>query len=107
MSADNIALSNKERASLTEPSEILTISLSASSEILPSSFSLIFLIYVNNSELLTLAKSNLWHLDIIVIGTFFISVVANINFRYSGGSSKVLRREFHACLESMWHSSKI
>ena len=101
MSADNIALSNKERASLTDPSEIFTISFSASSETLPFSLFLIFFIKSKSSSVLTLDKSNLWHLEIIVIGTFLISVVAKINFRYSGGSSKVLRSEFHACLESI------
>ena len=37
-----IPLSNKDKASLTEPSEILTINFIASSETLPFSFSFIF-----------------------------------------------------------------
>ena len=95
---DNKALSSKDNESLTEPSEIFTISLSASSEILPFSKSQIFFIYINNSSDLTLDKSNLWHLDRIVTGIFFSSVVAKINFKYSGGSSKVFKRALKACL---------
>ena len=37
--------------------------------------------YSNNSSVLTLERSYLWHLDIIVTGIFFTSVLANINFR--------------------------
>ena len=50
------ALSNKESASLTEPSEILTINLRASSDTFPFSLSLIFLIKSNNSKDLILDK---------------------------------------------------
>ena len=53
------ALSNKDKASLTEPSEILTINFNTSSVALPFSKSLIFLIYSNNSLDFTLDKSNL------------------------------------------------
>ena len=52
-------LSSKDSASLTEPSDIFTINLSASSEALPFSFSLIILIKLNNSEDFILDKSNL------------------------------------------------
>ena len=52
-------LSNNDKASLTEPSEIFTISFKASSLIFPFSLSLIFLINSNNSEDLILDRSNL------------------------------------------------
>ena len=101
------ALSKSESASLTEPSEILTISLSASSVALPFSFSVIFLIKLNNSRDFTLTKSNLWHRETTVTGIFLISVVANINFKYSGGSSRVFNKALNACLLNMWTSSII
>ena len=88
--------SSKDKASLTDPSDILVINFKASSDTLPFSLSLIFLIKLNNSDPLILDKSNLWHLETIVIGTFLISVVAKINFKYSDGSSKVFSKEFHA-----------
>ena len=51
--------------------------------------------------MLTLFKSNLWHLDKIVTGIFLTSVVASINFKLGGGSSKVLSNPLKACFESM------
>ena len=42
-----------------------------------------------------------------MIGIFLISVVANINFRYSGGSSRVFNKALKACLLSMCTSSII
>ena len=61
MSLSNVsnALSSNDKASLTDPSEILTISFKASSETLPFSLSLTFLINLNNSFDFTLDKSNL------------------------------------------------
>ena len=56
-------------------------------------------------ETLTLFKSNLWHLDKIVIGIFLTSVVAKINFKLLGGSSKVLSNPLKACLDNMCTSS--
>ena len=108
----NKALSSKDNASLTDPSEIFTISLKASSDIFPFSLSLIFFINSNNSPDLTLDKSNLWHLETTVIGIFLISVVAKINFKpppfsYWGGSSKVFNKALNACLLSMCTSSII
>ena len=55
----NNALSKRESESLTDPSEILTMSFNASSETFPFSFSLIFFINSNNSTDFTLDKSNL------------------------------------------------
>ena len=83
------ALSNKDNASLTDPSEIFTINFNASSDALPSSLSFISFIKLNNSMDFILDRSNLWHRETTVIGIFFISVVAKINFKYSGGSSNV------------------
>ena len=75
----------------------MTISLRASSFIFPFSLFLTSLINLNSSSDLTLDKSNLGHLETTVT-EFFISVVAKINFKYSGGSSSVLRRALKACL---------
>ena len=55
----NNALSNNERASLTDPSEIFTINLKTSSVTLPFSLSFIFLIKLNNSDAFILERSNL------------------------------------------------
>ena len=55
----NKPLSNKDKASLTDPSDIFTISFKASSDTLPFSLSLIFFINSNNSDDLILDKSNL------------------------------------------------
>ena len=52
-------LSSNDKASLTDPSDIFTINFKASSEALPFSLSLIFLINSNNSDDLILDKSNL------------------------------------------------
>ena len=103
----NKPLSSKDNASLTDPSEIFTINFNASSVTLPPSFSLIFLMKSNNSDDFTLERSNLWHLETTVIGIFLISVVAKINFKYSGGSSKVFNKALNACLLNIWTSSMI
>ena len=41
------------------------------------------------------------------MGIFFISVVANTNFKYSGGSSRVFSNALNACLLNMCTSSII
>ena len=41
-------------------------------------------------------KSNLWHLEMMVAGTLWISVVAKINLPCEGGSSKVLSNALNA-----------
>ena len=51
--------------------------------------------------MLTLFKSNLWHRDKIVTGIFLTSVVAKMNFKLGGGSSKVFNKPLKACFESM------
>jgi hypothetical protein len=53
------ALSSSDNASLTDPSEIFTMSFNASSVALPFSLSLIFFIKSNNSDDFILDKSNL------------------------------------------------
>ena len=55
----------------------------------------------------TLLRSYLWHLEITVIGIFWISVVANINFVCSGGSSSVFNNALNALFDSMCTSSII
>ena len=52
-------------------------------------------------------KSNLWHLDKIVAGSFWGSVVANINLTCAGGSSNVFNKALNAPVDNMWTSSII
>jgi hypothetical protein len=53
------------------------------------------------------AKSYRWQRERMVIGSFWGSVVAKMNFTCSGGSSSVLRRALNASFVSMWTSSII
>ena len=46
-----------------------------------------------------------WQRDTMVTGSFSISVVAKMNITWSGGSSIVFNRAFHASLVSIWASS--
>ena len=55
----------------------------------------------------TSLKLNCWHLDFIVAGTFWSSVVAKINITCAGGSSIVFNKALNALVESMWTSSII
>ena len=55
----------------------------------------------NKTEIGTLCKSNLWHLEIIVTGIFLTSVVAKINFKCRGGSSRVFKSPLKACFDSI------
>ena len=55
----NNPLSNKDKASLTDPSDILTINFKASSDTFPPSFSFMTFKNFNNSDDFTLDKSNL------------------------------------------------
>ena len=48
-----------------------------------------------------LLKSYLWHLDSIVTGILWTSVVARMNITYEGGSSSVFKRALNAPVESM------
>ena len=50
-------------------------------------------------------KSYRWHLDRMVAGTFWISVVARIKMTWAGGSSNVFNRALKAAVESMCTSS--
>jgi len=54
-----------------------------------------------------LLKSYLWHLEIIVSGTLFVSVVASINFTNSGGSSRIFKRALKAHFDNICTSSII
>ena len=53
----------------------------------------------------TRRRSNRWQRDRIVTGTLRISVVANTNLAWGGGSSSVFRKALNAFSESMWTSS--
>src|SRR5213595_2092255 len=52
-------------------------------------------------------RSNRWQRERIVGSTFSGSVVANMNFTCSGGSSSVFSNALKAAVESMWTSSMI
>ena len=102
-----IAWSKTDKASRTDPSEDLAMIASALSSTLACSLVAMPLKKSCISSILILRKSNLWHLDKIVTGIFFTSVVAKINLRWAGGSSKVFNRALKACFDNMWTSSMI
>ena len=52
-------------------------------------------------------KENCWHRDLMVAGTLCSSVVAKMNIRCSGGSSKIFSSALKAAVESMCTSSTI
>ena len=52
-------------------------------------------------------KSKRWQRSTIVGITFCGSVVARTKTVFGGGSSRVLRKAFHASLVSMWASSRM
>ena len=70
--------SSKLQASLKEPDALSAINQSISSLQFISSFSEIDFNLFTTSEFETFLKSNLWHLEIIVSGSFWYSVVASI-----------------------------
>ena len=88
--------SSSDSASLIAPSEILAITAAASGErFTPSAFAMYSSLAAMSSGRILL-KSNRWHLDMIVAGTLYISVVASMNFTCSGGSSIILRSALNA-----------
>ena len=50
-------------------------------------------------------KENRWHRDRMVAGTLWSSVVARMNIRCSGGSSRIFSRALKAGVDSIWTSS--
>ena len=50
-------------------------------------------------------KAYCWHRDLMVAGTLWSSVVARMNIRWAGGSSRIFSRALKAAVESMWTSS--
>ena len=50
-------------------------------------------------------KENCWHRDLMVAGTLCSSVVARMNIRCSGGSSRIFSRALKAGVDSMCTSS--
>ena len=75
-----IALSKRDSESLTDPSAAFAINTKPSFDTFAFSIFIIFFRFSTKSFIDTLCKSNLWHLEIIVAGIFFTSVVAKINF---------------------------
>ena len=100
-------LSSILSASLAAPSDNVAIRFNAGSVIcILLSLHTIFILFIKSSFDIFL-KSNLWHLESIVVSNFCGSVVASINFTCSGGSSRVLSSALNAPVESMWTSSII
>ena len=52
-------------------------------------------------------KANCWQRDLMVAGTLCSSVVARMNIRWAGGSSRIFSSALKAGVESMWTSSTI
>ena len=50
-------------------------------------------------------KEKRWQRERMVAGTLWSSVVARMNIRCSGGSSRIFSRALKAEIESMWTSS--
>ena len=62
---------------------------------------------MTTSSVEILLKSNLWHLERIVAGNFWGSVVAKINLTCSGGSSNVFKSALKAPVDNICTSSII
>ena len=102
-----IHLSRILKASLIAPSAKTDIIFNASFVI-----SMLLSLHTYSSLLLISSfdiflKSKRWHLESIVAGNFWGSVVANINLTCAGGSSNVFKSALKAPVESMWTSSII
>ena len=97
--------SSRDCASRIPPSAAWAITLIAASEILTFSASAIMRRRAAMADCWMRRRSNLWQREMTVGRTLLTSVVAKMNLAWAGGSSMVLRRAFHALLESMWTSS--
>ena len=102
-----MAWSKRLKASLTLPSLDLTIKFKEPSSINTFSFAAILLRCLDNSIFDTLLKSNFLLFYNTVTGIFLISVVQNINFACSGGSSSVFNKALKAAVDSICTSSII
>gem|GEM_PF-1525177 len=92
-------------ASRAHHSDILAISSIASSVAVSSSFSQIILSRFPISFLSIFLKLKTWQREMMVSGTFWISVVASMKQTLSLGSSMVFKSALNAHLLSMWTSS--
>ena len=100
-------LSSIDNASLIAPSDNSAIRFNA-----PSVYLILLSLqtYFKFSTILSsgiFLKSNLWHLDKIVAGSFWGSVVAKMNFTCFGGSSNVFNKALNAPGDNIWTSSII
>ena len=102
-----IHLSKIDNASLIAPSDKVATICNASFviSILLSLQTISNLLIISPLDIFL--KSNLWHLDKIVAGNFCGSVVANINFTCSGGSSNVFNKALNAPVDNICTSSII
>lgn len=100
-------LSKMLRASLIAPSAKIAINFNASLVIsmLLCSHTYFNLLLIFSFDIFL--KSNLWHLESIVAGSFCGSVVASINFTCAGGSSNVFSSALNAPVDNICTSSII
>ena len=100
-----IAWSSSESASRTEPSAARAMTARASSSTGTPSLA------QTRARCATITRGSMRRRskrcvrERTVTGTFSISVVANRNLTWSGGSSSVFSRPLKACFDSMWTSS--
>jgi len=95
------------KASLIPPSALRAIKPSASSSAcIPKSSTTTFNLLTMSARLILL-KSNLWHLDRMVRGILWGSVVARTKMTCAGGSSSVFSRALKASVVSICTSSII
>ncbi len=100
-----MAWSSMERLSRTDPSPARAMRPSASASTVTPSRAQMPERWFTSTSASTRRRSKRWQRESTVTGTLRISVVANMNFTWAGGSSSVFRKAFHAFSESMWTSS--
>ena len=89
------------RASLMLPSALFAMSVNISLDTFIPSLFVINISCSTTSLIEILLNSKYWHLDIIVSGILFGSVVAKINIIWAGGSSNVFKNALKAAFDSM------
>ena len=97
--------SRDESASRMPPSAPRAIARSASSVASTFSFAQTSFSRATMSWVWMRLRSKRWQREMMVASTLSPSVVAKMNRRCGGGSSRVFSIAFHAAFESMWHSS--
>ena len=98
-----IAWSSSESASRTEPSAARAISASASGSAVTPSLARMPSRWATSTPASTRRRSNRWQRDSTVTGTLPISVVANTNLAWGGGSSRVFSSALKAAVREHVH----